>query len=128
MNLLLYRNKDWKPEHEGHLKLRDLRTDQVTELEIGFNTLIIQQCGDYTLHGYDYTNFPKGVFRISIATYAFTEHVRQLYKPRTTDWIPDKEGDGFFKKISGRNYHEIVKLKNILLGSGTSKNQQINII
>ena len=85
MNLLLYLNKDWKPEHKGHLKLRDLRTDESTELDVDFNTLVIQQCGDYTLHGYDYTNFPDGVFRTSIATYAFTEHVRQLYKPRTTD-------------------------------------------
>ena len=123
MNLLLYLNKDWKPEHKGHLKLRDLRTDESTELDVDFNTLIIQQCGDYTLHGYDYTNFPDGVFRTSIATYAFTEHVRQLYKPRTTDWIPEKEGDGALKRFVGRNFHKVVKIKNKFLGSGTSKNQ-----
>lgn len=122
MNLLLYLNKDWKPEYKGQLKLRDLRTDEKAELEVGFNTLIIQQCADYSLHGYDYTNFPEGKFRISIATYAFTKHVRQLYKPRTTDWIPEKVGDGKFKKILGRNFHKMVKVKNILFGSGTSKN------
>ena len=27
MNLLLYLNKDWKKEHKGHLKLRDLSSD-----------------------------------------------------------------------------------------------------
>lgn len=123
MNLLLYLNKNWKPEHKGQLKLRDLRTDETTELEVDFNTLIIQQCGDYTLHGYDFTNFPEGLFRTSIATYAFTKHVRQLYKPRTTDWIPEKEGDGKFKRFIGRNFHRVVKLKNTFLGSGTSKNQ-----
>lgn len=123
MNLLLYLNKNWKPEHKGQLKLRDLRTDETAELEVDFNTLIIQQCGDYTLHGYDFTNFPEGMFRTSIATYAFTKHVRQLYKPRTTDWIPEKEGDGKFKRFIGRNFHKVVKLKNTFLGSGTSRNQ-----
>lgn len=123
MNLLLYLNKDWKNEYGGQLKLKDLRTDERNEVEIDFNTLVIQQCGDYTLHGYDYTNFPSGMFRTSIATYAFTEHVRQLYKPRTTDWIPEKEGDGAIKRLFGRNIHKIVKIKNRVLGSGTAKNQ-----
>ncbi len=123
MNLLLYLNKDWKPEYKGHLKLRDLRTDETDELDVDFNTLIIQQCGDYTLHGYDITNFPEGNFRTSIATYAFTEHKRQLYKPRTTDWFPEKEGDGQIKKLLGRNFHKLVKIKNTFFGSGTSKNQ-----
>ena len=122
MNLLLYLNKDWKSEYKGHLKLRDLRTDNTSELPVDFNTLIIQQCGDYTLHGYDYTNFPENKFRTSIATYAFTKHVRQLYKPRTTDWIPEKEGDGDVIKFIGRNFHKIVKIKNFIFGSGTSKN------
>ena len=123
MNLLLYLNKDWKKEYGGQLKLKDLRTDERNEIEINFNTLVIQQCADYTLHGYDYTNFPEGNYRTSIATYAFTEHQRQLYKPRTTDWIPEKEGDGRAKKFLGRNIHKIVKLKNAILGSGTAKNQ-----
>jgi len=122
MNLLLYLNVDWKPEYGGQLKIRDLRTDESAELEVDFNTLIIQQCGDYTLHGYDPTNFPEGNFRTSIATYAFTEHVRQLAPPRTTDWFPDKAGDGTIKKWLGRNFHKVVKLKNVVLGSGTSKN------
>ena len=123
MNLLLYLNKDWKPEYGGQLKIRDLRTDETAELEVAFNTLIIQQCGDYTLHGYDPTNFPEGNYRTSIATYAFTEHVRQLAAPRTTDWFPDKDGDGVIKKWMGRNLHKVVKLKNVLFGSGTAKNR-----
>ncbi|MDA9050987.1 2OG-Fe(II) oxygenase [Schleiferiaceae bacterium] len=123
MNLLLYLNEDWRPEYGGHLKIRDLRTDETANLEVDFNTLIIQQCGDYTLHGYDPTNFPEGNHRTSIATYAFTEHVRQLAAPRTTDWFPDKEGDGALKKWLGRNFHKVVKLKNAVLGNGTSKNR-----
>ena len=123
MNLLLYLNHEWQESYGGQLKLRDLRTDEEAELSVDFNTLVIQQCGDYTLHGYDPTNFPEGVFRTSIATYAFTEHVRQLSKPRTTDWFPEKAGDGIVKKWLGRNFHRFVKVKNTLMGSGTIKNR-----
>jgi hypothetical protein len=122
MNLLLYLNKDWKPEYGGQLKLRDLRTDERAELDVEFNTLIIQQCGDFTLHGYDLTSFPEGMNRTSIATYAFTEHVRQIYSPRTTDWFPEKETDGIVKKWLGRNVHKLVKIKTKLFGSGTRSN------
>lgn len=123
MNLLLYLNKDWKEEYGGHLDLRDLRTGQEKRCSVDFNTLIIQQCNDYTLHGYKPTNFPEGVFRTSIATYAFTEHIKQIYPPRTTDWFPDKESDGNFKKFLGRNFHKLVKVKSKVLGSGTARNQ-----
>lgn len=123
MNLLLYLNKDWKPDYGGQLKLRDLRTDERCEIEIDFNSLLIQQCGDYTLHGYDFTKFPVGMYRTSIATYAFTEHKRQIYKVRSTDWIPEKNGDGVMKRWLGRNLHFIVKVKNVIFGSGTARNQ-----
>src|SRR5678815_1900952 len=74
MNLLLYLNKNWKPEYKGHLKLVDLRSGAEKELEVPFNRIIIQQTRAYTLHGYDPTNFPEGNYRTSIATYAYTLH------------------------------------------------------
>ena len=123
VNLLLYLNKDWKEDFGGHLELLDLRTGEGKKCNVAFNTLIIQKCDDYTLHGYKPTNFPVGVFRTSIATYAFSKHIRQIYEPRTTDWFPDKEGDGKFKKYIGRNFKYVVKVKNKIFGSGTSKNQ-----
>lgn len=123
MNLLLYLNKDWLPEYGGHLELVDLRTDKMKKCDVQFNTLIIQKCDDYTLHGYKPTNFPEGVNRTSIATYAFSKHVRQIYKPRTTDWFPDKKSDGAFKKFLGRNMHKVIAIKSKIFGSGTSKNQ-----
>lgn len=123
INLLLYLNKDWKPEYGGQLELRDLRTDETASVDVDFNTLIIQKCDDYTLHGYHPTNFPEGVYRTSIATYAFSKHVRQVDKPRVTDWFPDKEGDSNFKKWLGRNMKTLVRVKSKLLGSGTAKNQ-----
>ncbi|QDH78378.1 2OG-Fe(II) oxygenase [Echinicola soli] len=122
LNLLLYLNKDWKPAYKGGLKIRDLRTDEETELDVPFNRLIIQQCGPYTLHGYDMTNFPEGKYRTSIATYAYQEHKMLIEKPRTTDWFP-KEESSTFKKLFAKNYNFLVQTKNKFFGSGTAKNQ-----
>ena len=123
MNLLLYLNKDWKSSYGGHLKLRDLRTDECKSIAVDFNTLIIQKCDDYTLHGYDMTNFPKGLNRTSIATYAFTEHKRQIYKSRTTDWFPSQENSSDMKKFIGRQMPKIIRFKSLFLKSRTAKNQ-----
>ena len=122
LNLLLYLNKDWKPEYKGELKIKDLRTNEEAELAVPFNRLIIQQCAPYSLHGYDMTNFPDGRFRTSIATYAYQIHDRLIETPRTTDWFP-KEDASFIKKEFAKNYNFLVKTKNKFFGSATAKNQ-----
>jgi len=121
MNLLLYLNKDWKPEYKGHLKLVDLRTGEEKELEVPFNRMIIQQTRAYTLHGYDTTHFPPGSFRTSIATYAYTIHQHIIEKPRTTDWVV--KDAGMMKRAIAAVYGPAVKIKNMLFGSGTAKNK-----
>jgi hypothetical protein len=121
MNLLLYLNKGWKPEYKGHLKLVDLRSGEEKELEVPFNRLIIQQTRAFTLHGYEMTNFPEGVYRTSVATYAYTKHNHLVEKPRTTDWkVSD---DKPLKKAIASIYGPAVKIKNALFGSGTAKNK-----
>ena len=122
MNLLLYLNTDWKEEYGGELKIEDLRTGEKAELKVPFNRLIIQECGPYSLHGYDMTNFPDGNFRTSVATYAYTKHKILMEKPRTTDWFPTEDSSEL-KKFVAKNYNFAVKLKNKLFGSGTAKNQ-----
>lgn len=122
LNLLLYLNKDWKPEYKGGLIIRDLRTNNQEELVVPFNRLIIQQCAPYSLHGYNMTNFPDGKFRTSIATYAYQVHENQIETPRTTDWFPNKDAS-FMKKQLAKNYNFLVQTKNRFFGSGTAKNQ-----
>lgn len=122
MNLLLYLNSNWQETYKGHLKLEDLRTGNTKELKVPFNRMIIQECGPYTLHGYDMTSFPEGEFRTSIATYAYSKHIRHLERPRTTDWFP-AEDSSQIKKAVAKNYDLAVKIKNKLFGSGTAKNQ-----
>ena len=120
MNLLLYLNKDWKPSYKGHLRLQDLRTGDEKELEVPFNRMIIQQTRAYTLHGYGMTNFPQGQFRTSIATYAYTQHLRPVEKPRTTDWVV--KDAGVIKRAAAAVYGPAVKFKNKLFGSATARN------
>lgn len=122
MNLLLYLNSEWKEEYKGHLRIEDLRSGESKTLAVPFNRMIIQECGPYTLHGYDMTAFPDGNFRTSIATYAYTNHLRHMEKPRTTDWFPDQNASPL-KKTIAKNYDFAVKIKNKLFGSGTAKNQ-----
>ena len=80
LNLLYYLNKDWKPSYGGHLKIEDLRSGEKKALEVPFNRLIIQQTRKYTLHGYDLTSFPDGVYRTSIASYAYSIHNTPIEK------------------------------------------------
>lgn len=123
-NLLLYLNKDWKPEYGGQLKIEDLRTGETTALEVPFNRMIIQKCAPYTLHGYDMTSFPEGNYRTSVATYAYSIHNNLLEKPRTTDWFPEKGSDSnALKTFMAKHYNTAVQLKNKLFGSATAKNQ-----
>jgi hypothetical protein len=122
MNLLLYLNRDWQPEHRGELKLEDLRTGEKREIGIPFNRMIIQQCSSFSLHGYDAHNFPTGKYRTSIATYAYVKHIRAIEKPRTTDWFPGDDASAI-KKSLGRKMKYFVRFKSFFLGSGTAKNQ-----
>lgn len=123
-NLLLYLNKNWQPQYKGELKVEDLRTGEKKELAVPFNRMIFQQCAPYTLHGYDMTSFPEGHYRTSIATYAYSEHIVQLEKPRTTDWFPERgSAPSAAKTVIANNYNMMVKVKNKLFGIGTAKNQ-----
>ena len=119
LNLLLYLNKDWQPDHGGQLKLEDLRNDEKKSIDIPFNRLVIQLTGKYTLHGYDKINFPEGKYRTSIAGYAYTIHKRRIEKIRTTDWHVDD--DQHVKKLLAWVFDPAVKIKNKLFGSSTAK-------
>jgi hypothetical protein len=122
MNLLFYMNKDWKDEYGGNLLIEDLRTGDKKSIDVPFNRLIIQQCSNYSLHGYNQHNFPDGMYRTSIATYAYVKHINKIEIPRTTDWFPGKDSS-VLKKILGKNMKHLVKIKSKLFGSGTARNQ-----
>ncbi len=120
LNLLLYINKNWKPEYGGHLRLEDSRTGEKTEVEVPFNRLAIMHCRGYTLHGYDPINFPEGTARTSIAAYAYTIHQQPKEAPRTTEWhIAPKKN--FAKYLISKIWVPAVKLKSKFSKSNTAK-------
>lgn len=121
LNILLYLNKDWKKEYGGSLKLKDGRTGESTEVEVPMNRLAIMHCREYTLHGYDQTNFPEDTYRTSIAIYGYSLHDKQLEAIRTTYWVDDKSA---VKRLIGKLYLPAVKIKNKLFGSGTAKHYE----
>jgi len=119
LNLLLYLNTNWQPEHGGQLKLEDLRTGEQQSIGIPFNRMVIQLTSKHTLHGYDKTNFPEGKYRTSIAGYAYALHKNPIEKRRTTDWhVGD---DQYLKKALAWIYDPAVKIKTKLFGSATAK-------
>lgn len=120
LNILLYLNPGWKPEYKGQLKLKHTETGEYTEIEPLFNRCVIMFTRGYTLHGYDPIAFPSGKFRRSIATYAYNlDHNPQ--DKRSTLWIPETSSP--LKKVIGKYWPELVKVKGAVFGSATAKNK-----
>lgn len=120
LNILLYLNRDWLPEHGGRLNLRHIDTGETDQVEPLFNRCVIMETKGHTLHGYDSLNFPKGTFRRSIATYAYVP-AEEGAKGRSTKWFPDHASP--LKRLLGKNWPRLVAIKTKVLGSATSKNK-----
>jgi len=74
LNLLLYLNKDWKPEFGGDLELwnRDMTTC-VKKIAPVFNRMVIFSTTDYTYHGHpDRLTCPPDRSRKSLALYYYS--------------------------------------------------------
>ena len=120
LNILLYLNEGWEPAWRGQLKLRNRVTGASTEVEPRINRCVIMETRDFTMHGYDPINFPPGRYRRSIACYAYTPAV-EGGEYRATVWYPDSGSAA--KRVLGRYWPKIVRVKNRLFGSATAKNR-----
>lgn len=76
LNVLVYLNKDWKDEYEGHLELWDIneekqeRLDRIAPL---FNRMAMFETNEISYHGHPHPlNTPKGMNRKSLAVYYYT--------------------------------------------------------
>ncbi len=122
LNILLYLNKDWKPEYRGQLKLRHAQTGEAAEVEPLFNRCVIMFTREFTLHGYDRITFPPDTYRRSLASYAYTLHDQhQQDSYRSTKWAP--ENGSAMKKAIGASWPLLVRIKNFFFGVGTVKNR-----
>jgi Rps23 Pro-64 3,4-dihydroxylase Tpa1-like proline 4-hydroxylase len=77
LNVLIYMNKDWKDEYEGHLQLWDLSDGEkklLGSFAPTFNRCVIFETNEVSFHGHPKKlNTPKDVNRKSIATYYYTK-------------------------------------------------------
>ncbi len=120
LNILLYLNDGWEPSWHGELKLRHRLTGASTEIEPRLNRCVVMETRDFTLHGYDRISFPAGHYRRSIACYAYTPSTDDE-EARVTVWYPESRNAA--KRMLGRAWPHIVRVKNRVLGSATAKNR-----
>lgn len=76
LNVLIYMNKDWKGEYEGHLELWDMTKGKkrIEKISPDFNRCVIFETNEISYHGHPHPlNTPKGINRKSIATYYYTK-------------------------------------------------------
>jgi Rps23 Pro-64 3,4-dihydroxylase Tpa1-like proline 4-hydroxylase len=77
LNVLVYMNKDWKDEYEGHIELWDLSDNNKTQLakiSPNFNRCVIFETNEISFHGHPKPlNTPTHINRKSIATYYYTD-------------------------------------------------------
>jgi hypothetical protein len=92
LNILLYLNKDWKPEYDGSLLVRTDPKHEPRSVAPLFNRGVIMLTSDNTYHGYRKMSLPDGVTRKSIAAYAYELIPVGSTRARTTSWAPEDGG------------------------------------
>jgi len=120
LNILIYLNRNWKKDYGGQLILKHKKTGKSIKIDPLFNRCVIMKTYDLSLHGYEPINFPDGLYRTSIAAYAYYPAKNQESN-KSTQWFP--ENSGILKKLFGRLWPTAVRIKGIFFGSSTSKNK-----
>lgn len=75
LNLLLYLNKDWRPDYEGYLEFWDFESERLLErVAPTFNRGVIFETNEVSYHGHPQPlNTPPDITRKSLAIYYYTE-------------------------------------------------------
>lgn len=77
LNVLIYMNKDWKNEYEGHLELWEIKDNSKKLLERispKFNRLVVFETNEVSFHGHPKPlKLSAGLSRKSLATYYYTK-------------------------------------------------------
>jgi Rps23 Pro-64 3,4-dihydroxylase Tpa1-like proline 4-hydroxylase len=98
LNMLIYMNKDWKPEYGGDLEMWNAdMTNCDKKVAPLFNRAVIFETNEISYHGYSKITVPAGMTRKSIYTYFYTDtregavkYHDTIFKPRPDDTITKK--------------------------------------
>ncbi|MDH4088855.1 MAG: 2OG-Fe(II) oxygenase [Cyclobacteriaceae bacterium] len=105
LNVLVYMNKDWKDEYEGHLELWDFsqgKKIQLAKYAPLFNRCVIFETNEISYHGHPKPlKTPSGVNRKSIATYYYTESrpLTEIAEAHNTIYVNTEGLAGQFKRL-----------------------------
>ncbi|MFT5858096.1 MAG: Rps23 Pro-64 3,4-dihydroxylase Tpa1-like proline 4-hydroxylase [Flavobacteriaceae bacterium] len=106
LNVLIYMNKDWKDEFEGHLELWDLsdgRKNLLASVAPIFNRCVIFETNEISFHGHPKPlNTPDEINRKSIATYYYTKNRpdNEIAKEHNTLYVNTEGFSGKIKRLS----------------------------
>jgi len=106
LNVLVYMNKDWKEEYEGHLELWDLTNNKkelVGKFAPSFNRCVIFETNEISFHGHPKPlNTSSGVNRKSLATYYYTDTrpTNEIAEEHNTIYVNTEGVEGHIKRFS----------------------------
>ncbi len=106
LNVLVYMNKDWKDEYEGHLELWDLSNNQknlLAKYAPSFNRCVIFETNEVSFHGHPKPlKTPVDVNRKSIATYYYTKTrpADEIVGDHNTLYVNTEGVTGHLKRLS----------------------------
>jgi Rps23 Pro-64 3,4-dihydroxylase Tpa1-like proline 4-hydroxylase len=74
LNILIYMNKDWRDDYEGHLQLWDMKEKKmIANIAPVFNRMAMFETNEISFHGHPKPlNTPQDVTRKSLAAYYYT--------------------------------------------------------
>ncbi len=101
LNVLVYMNKGWKDEYEGHLQLWDMdkkvMMDSVAPL---FNRMVMFETSEISFHGHPVPlNTPNDISRKSLAVYYYTptRPEKEVAKDHNTVFVNTSGAEGRWK-------------------------------
>jgi Rps23 Pro-64 3,4-dihydroxylase Tpa1-like proline 4-hydroxylase len=74
LNIIVYMNKDWRDEYEGHLQLWDMdKKEMIGNIAPTFNRMVMFETNEISFHGHPKPlKSPHDITRKSIAAYYYT--------------------------------------------------------
>lgn len=105
LNTIVYMNKEWKDEYEGHIELWDFSDSKKVLLDKvapTFNRCVIFETNEISFHGHPKPlNTPQGINRKSLATYYYTKTrpAHEIAKDHNTIYVNTEGSKGVFKRL-----------------------------
>ncbi|MFM2225404.1 MAG: hypothetical protein RJA07_1606 [Bacteroidota bacterium] len=106
LNCILFMNKDWKDEYEGHTEFWDLTANEMKYMgrfAPTFNRMVMFETNEISFHGHPKKlNTPDGINRKSIAVYYYTKDRNDIISApeHNTIYVNTEGVSGSVKRIN----------------------------